>query len=100
MNDGVGEGPQPTIFGLDYDNTYTRDPVLWGEFIRLARSRGHKVHCVSCRFDNLENRQEMDVPGVLTYLTSMSPKDRFMRERGIAVDVWIDDVPGSVDHGR
>ena len=35
----------------------------------------------------------LDVPGVLTYFTNMAPKDWYMKQRGITVDVWCDDCP-------
>jgi len=34
---------------LDYDDTYTRDPSAWDEFIELMRRKGHKVYLVTWR---------------------------------------------------
>jgi hypothetical protein len=95
-NDGQG----PFTIGIDFDDTYSRDPELWDAFIASAKARGHKVVCVTCRPETLENVQECDIPGVLTYCTSMSPKEWYMREKGIEVDVWIDDCPDCVKNGR
>jgi hypothetical protein len=104
MSDGIGSGwhsgERKITIGLDFDDTFTADPELWTQFVALARSRGHKVVCVSCRTDNDENRAEVDVPGALTYLTSLSPKAWYMNRHGIDVDVWIDDHPECVAHGR
>jgi hypothetical protein len=86
--------------GLDYDGVVTEDPVLWAGFIAMARERGHKVYCVTCRQETLENVEECDVPGVLTIFTGGAPKDWFCRERGVVVTVWIDDCPDCVLHGR
>jgi hypothetical protein len=94
------DGERKITIGLDYDDTYTADPGLWDAFIKLARKRGHSVVCVSCRPETEENMAEMNIPGVLTYLTSMSPKEWFMREQCIQVDVWIDDHPDCVKNGR
>lgn len=87
--------------GLDYDGTYSADPEFWDSFVALAKAYGHKVYCVTARRETLENVQECDVPGVLTYFTSLAPKDWYMREkRGIVIDVWIDDDPGVIVHGH
>jgi hypothetical protein len=86
---------------IDHDGTFTEDRFLWTEFIKLARSRGHKVMCVTCRKETLENVEECDVPGVLTYFTSGAPKDWYMRTvHGVEVDIWCDNEPQCVHSGR
>lgn len=85
---------------IDFDGTYSADPTLWDAFITHAKSRGHKVICVTARRETEENVAECDVPGVLTYFTSLSPKDWYMRERGIVVDIWVDDDPKVIVHGH
>jgi hypothetical protein len=37
------------IIALDYDNTYTRDTVLWDKFIINAQEREHKVQIITSR---------------------------------------------------
>jgi len=32
---------------IDYDDTYTKDPILWDLFAQNAITRGHTVYCVS-----------------------------------------------------
>lgn len=94
------EGPRKFTLAIDHDDTYTLDKPFWDEVIALAKSRGHKVYCVTCRKETFENTRECDVPGVLTYFTNMAPKDWCMKQRGITVDVWLDDCPDCVLHGR
>jgi len=36
------------IISVDYDETYTRDKILWDSFIKQAKARGHTVLCVIC----------------------------------------------------
>lgn len=89
------------IIAIDFDGTYSADPTLWDAFITSAKSRGHKVYCVTARRETEENVAECDVPGVLTYFTGLSAKDWYMREkRGIVVDVWVDDDPKVIVHGH
>jgi hypothetical protein len=86
--------------GLDFDATYTKDPETWDDVIALFHSRGHKVHCVTCRRDTTENRKIVKVPGVLVFFTGLRPKAEFMRKYGITIDVWSDDDPACVLHGK
>jgi hypothetical protein len=75
------------LLALDYDNTYTQDPVLWDGFILAARSRGHAVKIVTMRYPS----EPVEVPGVDVVYTSRQAKKHFM-----AADVWIDDTPAFI----
>jgi hypothetical protein len=91
------------IIALDYDDTYSAAPELWDEFIDACERRGHDVICVSCRRDTDENREECKIAKLVHhahYFTALSPKRWFMEQRGIKVDVWIDDLPECVKEGR
>jgi hypothetical protein len=68
---------------LDYDGTYTADPVLWTEFIRMARASGHEVVIVTSR--SPQERIWTDVPVVYCSRTA--------KRRHFTADVWIDDMP-------
>lgn len=74
---------------LDYDDTYTRDPVFWAAFIQMARTRGHEVMIVTMRYPR---EPVQDVPCEVIY-TGRSAKKDFLEARGIIIDVWIDDSP-------
>lgn len=90
---------------LDYDDTYTRDPIFWDAVIDLAQKRGHKVYCITARHNNLSNQAE--VMGALGKLigkdaclfTSLTAKKKYAYKMGINIDVWIDDSPYFVDNG-
>jgi hypothetical protein len=83
---------------LDFDDTYTKDPVLWDNFAKNAINLGHKVYCVSAR-----GTQHMDDPkhtiGRIIgpdncFGTGLRPKRHFMwHVHSIKIDVWIDDMP-------
>ena len=68
---------------LDHDGTYTRDPELWDEFIKLANARGHQVVCVTMRGPH----EGVAMPCEVIY-TSRKAKAGFY-----PADVWIDDQP-------
>lgn len=85
---------------LDYDGTFTADAELWQQFIALAKSRGHRVLIVTCRRDTEENVADVKVPGCAVVFTRLASKQRVCAERGIKVDVWVDDDPACVMNGK
>lgn len=82
---------------LDYDDTYTKDPDSWDVFILLMKKAGHRVYCVTMRYDtgfemtDVYAALQKKVDGI--YATSRKAKKEFMCEKGIWIDVWIDDNP-------
>lgn len=95
--DGYGN----LTIAIDFDDCYSVAPAMWDAIILIWKSFGHKVICVTCRFETAENFVECDIPGVLTYFTSHSPKRWYMREKkGVEVDIWVDDNVESIIHGR
>lgn len=89
--------------GLDFDDTYTRDPVAWNEFIRYFTSRGHTIYCTTFRFPE-QSQQVYDSIGQVIghdncYFTSYTAKRKYMQSKGIMIDVWIDDMPIFIDKG-
>lgn len=89
-----------TTFALDYDGTYTRNPDLWDTFISAAKSAGHRVLIVTCRRDTEENVADVKVAGCPVIFTCLQSKLRVCSERGTKIDVWIDDDPACVLHGK
>jgi hypothetical protein len=87
---------------LDYDNTYTKDPYLWDQFILLFNGHGHYIWIVTLR-NEVQDAIELDpyirdcIVGII-YCDGM-PKDPTCYKRGIYIDIWIDDEPQSVHHG-
>lgn len=79
------------IIALDYDGTYTADPALWDAFIQSARLRGHEVHLVTMRHESEPVRLGAHVDRV--HYTDRRAKRAFMQQRGLSVQIWIDDMP-------
>lgn len=75
---------------LDYDGTYTQDPILWMNFIASSIDRGHEVVCVTMRHQKTEAVNGM--PCEVIY-TDRKAKMFHMAQIGRPVDVWIDDNP-------
>ncbi len=88
---------------LDFDNTYTRDPDFWRQFILLAKQNGHTIYCVTAR----SFAQSYEVLNTIAkhiseencYFTNMTAKKEYMYKQGISIDVWIDDMPFFIENG-
>lgn len=94
------------VFAIDFDDTFTADASLWAEFIFNAVSRGHRVYCVTARRDSEENIEDMQEAfaaydlSIPIVFCNMGSKLWTMEQRGVHVDIWIDDAPHSLVHGR
>jgi hypothetical protein len=89
--------------GLDFDDTYTRDPEGWNEFIHNFTSRGHTIYCTTFRFPE-QSQQVYDSIGKVIgndncHFTAYTAKRQYMQSKGIMIDVWIDDQPILIDAG-
>jgi hypothetical protein len=91
---------------VDFDETYTRDPELWDLFIELAKHRGHEVYCITARPPTKINKDEVyDTIGKRIgkencLFTDAMAKAKFAYDKGIHIDVWIDDLPSNVDNNK
>lgn len=85
-------------FGLDYDNTFTADPLAMQEFIRLMLSHGHKVFITTSRSPDLVLETVPKGIDGIVYCSFMAKKD-VTQERGIKIDIWIDDDPKWIEEG-
>ena len=72
------------LLAIDYDKTYTADPVLWDQFIQIAITRGHDIKIVTMR---RPDEMIIDPPAEVIY-TSRAAKLSFCD-----ADIWIDDSP-------
>ena len=71
------------LIALDYDGTYTADPVLWDRFVEHARERGHEVKILTMRYESEPIDTHLDV--VYT--------GRRAKYGVIPADIYIDDEP-------
>lgn len=87
------------LIALDYDFTFTMDPPFWRAFLDLCEAAGHKVICVTGREEkpDFTREPELCIPFVLA---AGEPKFRAAMRAGYAVDIWIDDAPGSIEPSK
>lgn len=82
------------IFALDFDETYTAAPELWGPWIARAKYLGHSVSFVTFRFghhheSNRDIHEEAIKHGIDIVFTGARQKRHVFPQ----ADVWIDDMP-------
>lgn len=97
---------KPLVFALDFDDTFTACPQLFAVFAQHAQSLGHTVYIVTARRDTDENRDIIREAmhefscTMSVIFTSLGSKLHAMQQRGIKVDIWIDDQPEKLVHGH
>ena len=85
---------------IDFDHTWTADVALWRSFAADAKKRGHDVIIVTARNGWSEDMERYFHGELPIYYTYGNLKRLHMDNLNIAVDVWIDDVPGSIEPCR
>lgn len=88
------------LIALDYDDTYTKAPGLWRQFIDNALSAGNKVVCVTMRPDVAMTPVYLSLGHVIgvenIFNTNGKAKASYVEKLGLKVDVWIDDFPAAI----
>lgn len=91
---------------IDFDNTFTAVPEIWQKFIHQVKKAKHRIIMVTARRNTQENCEiindmldlwDCQMPIVFTEL---GPKIKACEDRGIKVDIWIDDDPCSLVNGH
>jgi hypothetical protein len=83
------------MLSIDYDDTYTRDPIFWDGVIALAINRGHSVICVTSRDEYYRPEVEQALSGKVESIICTGGRNKHMAayEAGYMPSVWIDDQP-------
>ena len=88
---------------IDYDNTFTANPTFWKRFLVTCCLDDINVIVVTNRTEDHPIPKETEFstgPEVPDHVPIIYAGPRFKMyaalERGYHVDVWIDDMPGTV----
>lgn len=86
------------LIALDWDDTYTKDPDFWDDFLALACATRVEVIIVTGRkesdplpLDRYPNCVHLDV-----VYADGELKEKAALKAGHMVDIWIDDLPGTI----
>lgn len=86
---------------LDYDKTYTADPNAWRNIINfLIGNNRATIHIVTSRDDRdtVEDTEWFKAGNIPVVYCDYKAKRQVCEERGIQIDIWIDDNPYFIDH--
>lgn len=82
---------------LDYDLTYTLDPVFWAWFAEVSKARGFDVRIVTARSPTLDNIDDrVNIP--IIYCDGVAKKFVCTHFAKWLPDIWIDDKPSAIDY--
>lgn len=87
--------PAKLTIAIDYDGTYTADPLMWMGVIIMMKRMGHTVICATMRTG--KEAQQMD-PNLINLVDAVVPTFRKAKKAAVlaaghAPDIWIDDNP-------
>lgn len=86
---------------IDFDGTWTADAALWQEFLRMAAARGHRLIIATGRTEPSADMARHGLPpGLPVVFCGPRPKRSVVESRGYAVDIWIDNEPGTIEPAR
>lgn len=87
---------------FDFDGTWTLDPILFNGVARAFLMNGHSVVMITGRSPanspiTDEDRSENLIPPDIPILYSCGElKESFATKRGLTIDVWVDNEPGTI----
>ena len=84
---------------IDFDGTYSSDPVLFLTFAVLAVSRFHDVRIVTARKDDAKNsdiKKAAKKCGLKVIFTGGKKKIAHCKKIGWEPNVWIDNNPKAI----
>lgn len=88
------------IIAVDYDYTYNADPLTFDRIIKIFLNEGHTVICVTGRSDDgildIPVRESIGKLVPIVFAGNESKRSA-AKKHGYDVNVWIDDMPGSID---
>jgi hypothetical protein len=92
------------ILSIDYDDTYTRDPLFWNWVAQEAMDRGHTVWCVSARHQTHMEEPVQTIGRIIgedkcVGTNGVAKRDYLFKHKGVYADVWVDDMPDTVVTG-
>lgn len=86
--------------GLDFDGTVTTNSKMWSEIVKIFNKNNINVYIVTYRnlidYDNSDIDEFVNDTKIEVIYTNCKAKDRFCKELGINIDIWIDDNPVGV----
>lgn len=77
---------------LDYDDTFTADPIGWTLFVEMMKQRGHDITFVTFRHPDWHDQTDITTDAERLGIQIVYTKHR-QKSHVFKADVWIDDSP-------
>jgi hypothetical protein len=91
--------PRPLTVAIDFDHTWTADPHGWRDWYDFMLARGHVVILATGRSGWSEDMGRAHLPAHMPIVyCGRELKEHATRKVGWNVDIWIDDMPGMIQH--
>ena len=87
-------------FGIDIDGTISKDVPLFKKIISEIKNSGHAVYIVTGRKEFTKDIEYISRFGVSILFCGDRLKKDFVESKGISIDIWIDDMPGTIERCR
>lgn len=78
---------------FDIDGTWSRAPEMWIDVANMMARYGHRPIIVTGRDKWSPDIDRMKLWSLEIHYCGRTPKEEFMKSKGITVDVWIDNEP-------
>jgi hypothetical protein len=89
--------PKQLTIGIDFDNTWTASPFLFGELYKTAILIGFKVIIATGRTEFTDDMKRSLLPDSIPIVyCGKELKDIACKKAGYKVDIWIDDMPETI----
>lgn len=93
-----GMDTRPKTVAFDFDQTISDHPTFFLSIMESFEKAGFHVIVVTYRLSHVfpEDLDFLVEKGYAVYFTGHKAKRKFMSEKGIQVDIWVDDEPQSI----
>lgn len=92
---------QQQTIAIDFDQTWTTDPLGWSLWYDMMKARGHTIIMATGRKGWSEDMDRAYLPkGMQIVYCGGEFKEHATKKAGYNVDIWIDDMPGTVQDCR
>jgi hypothetical protein len=89
-----------TVFVLDYDNTFSVNPEMWMQIVKIIKTNGYKIIGATARnrYEEIKDSRYFDACYMVVYCAGNS-KQKVLQNMHIDDNIiWIDDDPQYIVH--
>lgn len=90
-----------TTIAFDIDGTWTTHPLFWSNFFWKAKQEGFQCIIVTGSEQPKDKLDRLFIPDDAVIIVSEKEfKEKAALKAGYQVDIWIDDMPGTIQETK